>query len=169
MLLTCSIAYSATAQDASQPAGTWYLGASDATDLFRMFSSEGMEMSPFVGYAIADNIAITLGLDYYTETADGGSGGEDVTNSYQDISVGAAYFFGDNFYAQAGVSLGAVTMQSNDDTSSTSIQIGLGKFIPVKDLWYVSPQLTYSTYSGDEGNGMTSSGASIGISFGARF
>ncbi|MDG2426581.1 MAG: hypothetical protein P8M07_08370 [Flavobacteriales bacterium] len=164
-LLTCSFAFSAIAQDATQPKGTWYLGTADATQVFNLFSSNGMEVSPFVGYAVADNIAITVGLDYASMTTEV-EGGDDQEMSASNITIGGAYFFGDDFYAQAGIGLGSSSSTGTDDLSSTQIQIGLGKFIPVKDMWYVSPQFSYGTMSTD---GQSGAAASIGISFGARF
>ena len=166
-------ALNATAQDAEplQPQGTWYLGTANATDLFKMFSSEGMEVSPFVGYAIADDIAITVGLDYGTMTTDAVEGGApEMSISNSNISLGAAYFFGDNYYAQAQFVMGSASVDDgvNDEVelSSSGYGIGLGKFIPVKDMWYVTPQLNYSGGSDDDGS---QAGASITIAFGARF
>jgi hypothetical protein len=117
-----------------------------------------MEVSPFVGYAVADNIAITVGLDYASMTTEV-EGGDDQEMSASNITIGGAYFFGDNFYAQAGVGLGSSSQTGTDDLSSTQIQIGLGKFIPVKDMWYVSPQFSYGTMSTD---GQSGAAASIG-------
>lgn len=166
-------ALNATAQDAEplQAQGTWYLGSADATSLFRMFSSEGMEVSPFVGYAIADNIAITVGLDYGTMTldADEETGALEQSATSSNINFGAAYFFGDNYFAQAQFGVGSAEVDdgvNEVELSSSSYGIGLGKFIPIKDMWYVSPALTYGSSSDDSGS---NAGASISISFGARF
>jgi hypothetical protein len=166
-------ALNATAQDAEplQAQGTWYLGSADATSLFRIFSSEGMEVSPFVGYAIADNIAITVGLDYGTMTMDAVDGGAaEMTLTNTNFNIGGAYFFGDNFFAQVQLGMGSSAADDgvNDEVelSSSSYGIGLGKFIPIKDMWYVSPALTYGSTSNDDGS---QAGASIGITFGARF
>jgi hypothetical protein len=167
-------ALNVTAQDAEplQAQGTWYLGSADATSLFRMFSSEGMEVSPFVGYAIADNIAITVGIDYNTMTmdADDEAGTAEQTATSSIFNVGGAYFFGDNFFAQAQLGMGSASVDDgvNEEVelSSSSYGIGLGKFIPIKDMWYVSPALTYGSTSNDDGS---QAGASIAITFGARF
>ena len=69
IILSCSAfafafcAVNVSAQEAAplQPKGTWYLGSADATSLFQMFSADGVDVDPFVGYAIADDIAITVG------------------------------------------------------------------------------------------------------------
>ena len=163
----CAAAMVCTAfgQDVIQAKGTWYLGSADATELLGIFS-EGVNVSPFVGYAIADNIAITVGINYGSLTTDAVGDVPESTMSSTEISLGAAYFFGDNFYGQVGVSLGASSMTGTDDMSSTGIGVGVGKFIPVKDMWYLSPNIGYQTFTNDTGS---AAGASIGISLGARF
>jgi hypothetical protein len=168
-------------QDVNQAKGTWYLGSADATELLGIFS-DGVNVSPFVGYAIADNIAITLGINYGSLTNDGVDGGNDYTASTSTIDLGAAYFFGDNFYGQVGVSIGSGSVTNLDATtglptdtstesSSTGVGFAVGKFIPVKDMWYISPSIGYQTGTTDNGSGGTGSGAgaNIGITFGARF
>ena len=161
-----AIVCTAFGQDVNQAKGTWYLGSADATELLGIFS-DGVNVSPFVGYAIADNIAITLGINYGSYTTDAVDGGAaESTSSSSEINVGAAYFFGDNFYGQVGVLLGASSMTDMDDMSSTGIGVGVGKFIPVKDMWYISPNIGYQTFTNDTGS---AAGASIGIAFGARF
>lgn len=174
-ILSCSAfafafcAVNVSAQDAAplQPKGTWYLGSADATSLFQMFSADGVDVDPFVGYAIADDIAITVGLNYGSMTMNAVDSTPEVTMSSMELSLGAAYFFGDNYYAQAQLVLGSVDDGSGGDAaSSTGYGIGVGKFIPVKDMWFVSPQLNYSGGSNDLGS---SAGAEIRIRFGATF
>ena len=162
----CALNVSAQDAEPLQPKGTWYLGSADATDLFKMFSSDGMEVSSFVGYTIADNIAITVGIDYGTATTDAAGDVPESTISSSNISLGAAYFFSDNYYAQAQFGVGSLSVTGADDQSSSAYGVGLGKFIPVKDMWYVSPQLNYQGGANDAGS---SAGASISIAFGARF
>ena len=53
-----------------------------------------------------------------------------------------------------------------DETSASAFSLGLGKYIPVKDMWYVSPSINYSSSTLDD---FTQSGVNMGISFGARF
>ena len=161
--VAASIAVASFAQDDAvlQPKGSWYLGSANATDIFKIFSNDGMNVDPFVGYAIADNIAITLGVNLSSITIDEPS----LTQSFSEISVGAAYFFGDNFFGQAGVTMGATDDGNENTTSMTSIGLALGKYIPVRDMWYVSPSLGFNTVTMDGGSG---SGAALGITFGAR-
>ncbi|MDG2209604.1 MAG: hypothetical protein P8K81_06400 [Flavobacteriales bacterium] len=163
----CAAAMVCTAfgQDVNQAKGTWYLGSADATELLGIFS-EGVNVSPFVAYAIADNIAITVGINYGSLTTDAVGDVPESTMSSSEISLGAAYFFGDNFYGQVGLSLGSTSMTGAEDMSSTGFGVRLGKFIPVKDMWYVSPNLTYEMGTNDTGS---ANGASIAIAFGARF
>ena len=117
--------------------------------------------------AIADNIAITVGLNYGSTTMNAVDSIPEVTMSSMELSLGAAYFFGDNYYAQAQLVLGSVDDGSGSDpASSTGYGIGLGKFIPVKDMWFISPQLNYVGGSNDSGS---SAGAEIRIRFGATF
>ena len=86
--------------------------------------------------------------------------------SSSQVSLGAASFFGDNFYGQAQVVLGNVDNGVDEAMSSTGYGVGLGKYIPVKDMWFISPQLNYTAGSNDAGS---SSGAEIRIQFGASF
>lgn len=163
----CALNVSAQDAEPLQPKGTWYLGSGDATSLLKMFSAEGVDVSPFVGYTIADDIAISVGLNYGSNTMNATDSIPEVTASSMELSLGAAYFFGDNYYAQAQLVLGSVDDGSGGDTmSSTGYGIGLGKFIPVKDMWFVSPQLNYVGGSNDSGS---SAGAEIRIRFGATF
>ena len=126
----------------------------------------GVDVAPFVGYTVADNIAISLGLNMASNTLNGVDGVDDITISSSQVSLGAAYFFGDNFYGQAQVVLGNVDNGVDEAMSSTGYGVGLGKYIPVKDMWFISPQLNYTAGSNDAGS---SSGAEIRIQFGASF
>ena len=174
IILSCSAfafafcAVNVSAQEAAplQPKGTWYLGSADATSLFQMFSADGVDVDPFVGYAIADDIAITVGLNYGSMTMNAVDSIPEVTMSSMELSLGAAYFFGDNYYAQAQLVLGSVDTGSGDAASSTGYSIGVGKFIPVKDMWFISPEFNYSGNSDDL---ESSAGAEIRIRFGATF
>ena len=91
-----------------------------------------------------------------------------------------AEIFGDNYFAAA--SLGATTTRmeeeysldadSNTDVETTgaAFSIGLGKFIPVRDNWYLTPQVSYSTGSADTDDlEISNRGIGMSIGFGARF
>ncbi|RPG81592.1 MAG: hypothetical protein CBC74_000635 [Crocinitomicaceae bacterium TMED114] len=165
LFLATGLFASAFAQDAMQPQGSWYLGTADATDIFRVFSSEGMNMNATIGYAVADDIVVNLGVTTASSTLTV-DGGEDITSSASSINVGGQYFFGDNFYGGLGVSVASSEATGEDETSSSAFSLGLGKYIPVKDMWYVSPSINYNSSTLDE---LTQSGVNMGISFGARF
>ena len=46
----------------NQPQGTWYLGTANATDVVNIFA-DGVNMSPTIGYAVADNFVVSLSLN----------------------------------------------------------------------------------------------------------
>ncbi|MBO74948.1 MAG: hypothetical protein CMD33_06720 [Flavobacteriales bacterium] len=174
LLTLCAIALFAvasTAQDAAplQEKGTWYLGTADATQVFKLFSDEGMTVDPFIGYAVADNIGVTLALSQNSDTAPGAEPDSEVTSSAFEVRLGGAYFFGDNYYGQAQIISGSADDGLGTDTSVNDYSgfgVGVGKWIDVKDWWYVSPQLNYTTYSQDPFSG---SAVELRIQFGAKF
>ena len=193
----------------NQPQGTWYLGTADATDVVNIFS-DGVSMSPTIGYAVADNFVVSLSLntsrmeDVFngtseeitlvpTPTIEGDSivivevpqitttaYTETTTYTESALELGAAYFFDDNYFI--GVGLNSVRMDneytntldadlnSEDETSALGFSVGLGKFIPVRENWYLTPNVNWSTYGSDDDiNEVTQSGLSFEIGFGARF
>ena len=193
----------------NQPQGTWYLGTANATDVVNIFA-DGVNMSPTIGYAVADNFVVSLSLntsrmeDVFSGTSDeitlvptptivGDSiviieEAQITTTAYTEtttytesaLELGAAYFFDDNYFI--GVGLNSVrmsneysntldaTLDSEDETSALGLTVGLGKFIPVRDNWYLTPNVNWSTYGSDDDiNEVTQSGLSFEIGFGARF
>ena len=171
LLTLCAIALFAvasTAQDAAplQEKGSWYLGTANATEVFKLFSDEGMTVDPFVGYAIADNIGLTLALSSNSDTAPGADG-NDVTSSAFEVRLGGAYFFGDNYYGQAQIISGNMdTGLEGGSTDYSGFGVGVGKWIDVKDWWYVTPQLNYTMYNQDPFSG---NAVELRIQFGAKF
>ena len=193
----------------NQPQGTWYLGTANATDVVNIFA-DGVNMSPTIGYAVADNFVVSLSLntsrmeDVFSGTSDeitlvptptivGDSiviveEAQITTTAYTEtttytesaLELGAAYFFDDNYFI--GVGLNSVrmsneysntldaTLDSEDENSALGLTVGLGKFIPVRDNWYLTPNVNWSTYGSDDDiNEVTQSGLSFEIGFGARF
>ena len=173
LLTFCAIALFAvasTAQDAAplQEKGTWYLGTANATEVFKLFSDEGMTVDPFVGYAIADNIGLTLALSSNSDTAPGADG-SDVTSSAFEVRLGGAYFFGDNYYGQAQIISGNMdTGLEGGSTDYSGFGVGVGKWIDVKDWWYVTPQLNYTMYD-NEIFSASGNAVELRIQFGAKF
>lgn len=139
-LFACaSLAFTLSAQDSSQPAGSWYLGSGDATSLLNIFSS-GVDMHATVGYAVADDIVLTAQSSF--------GGAFDAL----DLSVGASYFMGD-YYVGVGV---------HDPINDLDLGINAGRYIDFKDVLYITPQINVNTLLNDPD-------VSITIGFGARF
>jgi len=139
-LFACaSLAFTLSAQDSSQPAGSWYLGSGDATSLLNIFSS-GVDMHATVGYAVADDIVLTAQSSF--------GGAFDAL----DLSVGASYFMGD-YYVGVGV---------HDPINDLDLGINAGRYIDFKDVLYLTPQINVNTLLNDPD-------VSITIGFGARF
>ena len=135
-----SFAVASFAQDApSQPAGSWYLGSGDATQMLSIFSG-GVDIMPTVGYAVADDIVIT---------AEAGFGGAlDSLN----LSLGGQYFMGDYY----------VGLDLNDPINNLDLGVNVGRYIDFKDVLYLTPQLNIDMLMNDPE-------VEISIGFGARF
>jgi outer membrane protein W len=204
-----SMAMVSSAFAQNQPQGTWYLGTANATDVVNIFA-DGVNMSPTIGYAVADNFVLSLSLntsrmeDVFNGTAEEITlvptptiEGDSIvivevpqitTTAYTETStytesaleIGASYFFDDNYYV--GVGLNSVRMSNEftstldaeldteDENSALGLSLSLGKFIPVRENWYLTPNVNYSTYGSDDDiNEVTQSGLSFNIGFGARF
>ena len=73
LFLATGLVASAFAQDAMQPQGSWYLGTADATEIFQLFSDDGMNMS--ADFEMAIDLVVSM-------TAEGDS---------QDLEVSAAF------------------------------------------------------------------------------
>jgi hypothetical protein len=136
-----SFAFTLSAQDSSQPAGSWYLGGGDATSLLNIFST-GVDLSPSVGYAVADDIVVSAMLSGPT--------------SAMDLALNAKYFKGDYFVGASAY-----------DVAGDNLDIGIqaGYYIDFKDVLYLTPQFDY-IFGLPEGS---SDYVNIGIGFGARF
>ena len=148
-LFACaSLAFTLSAQDASQPKGTWYLGTGDATEILDIFV-EGMNMDASVGYAVADGVVISL---YQSAGSEFGGSLSDTDNF--NLSLGGQYFMGDYY-------VGAVIQDPLDD-----IDFGLnaGRFITVNDMFYLAPQINLTDLRDEDGRNV-----SVTIGFGARF
>tara|TARA_B110000211_G_scaffold121904_1_gene140611 strand:+ start:55 stop:492 length:438 start_codon:yes stop_codon:yes gene_type:complete len=133
------LAFTLSAQESSQPAGSWYLGSGDATSMLNIFSS-GVDMQATVGYAVADDIVLTAKSTF---------GGE---FDALDLSVGAAYFMGDYY----------VGLDLDDPINNLDLGINAGRYIDFKDVLYLAPQLNVNTLLNDPA-------ISVTIGFGARF
>ena len=170
-ICAASLAFCSVAQEAAdQPQGSWYLGTADATEVLNIFST-GVTMAPTIGYAVADNIVVSLSLSSTSVTdTEGDDTYEFATTTY---GLSGQYFLGGNYFVGAGVSMGAETETDYEDVTSFGFGVSAGKYIPVRDMWYVTPQLSYGSAEIDFGGdgpstlGTTNLGLSIGL--GARF
>ena len=126
-LFACaSLAFTLSAQDSEQAAGSYYLGTGNALDLVNIFGG-GIEMHATIGYAVIDDLVVS------------GSINGDTDNLMLDLSV--RYFWNGVFF-QAGAA---------DLAGDASISLGAGKYFnlgSVSDRFYVDPQINYNLDTG---------------------
>jgi len=206
-----------------QPQGTWYLGTANAPEALNIFS-DGLEMTPSIGYAISDNVVLTLDLgvatttdelygllrpdsatttysvpNYVTVVVGQDSLGNDIeqevfagltdstvteyfdseysqTNETRktNFALGVQYFFDDNYFVRGSIHSSTHTMTYTNDvetieveTNSFGYSIGAGKFIAVRDNWYLSPELRYTGMNAGEDS--STGDLSFRIGLGLRF
>jgi hypothetical protein len=126
-LFACaSLAFTLSAQDSEQAAGSYYLGTGNALDLVNIFGG-GIDMSATIGYAVIDDLVVTGSINGLTDAL------------ALDLSV--RYFWNGVFF-QAG---------ATDLAGDASISLGAGKYFnlgSVSDRFYVDPQINYNLDSG---------------------
>ena len=126
-LFACaSLAFTLSAQDSEQAAGSYYLGTGNALDLVNIFGGD-INMSATIGYAVIDDLVVS------------GSINGDTDNLMLDLSV--RYFWNGVFF-QAGAA---------DLAGEASISLGAGKYFSlgsVSDRFYVDPQINYNLDTG---------------------
>jgi hypothetical protein len=126
-LFACaSLAFTLSAQDSEQAAGSYYLGTGNALDLVNIFGG-GIDMSATIGYAVIDDLVVTGSINGLTDALE------------LDLSV--RYFWNGVFF-QAGAS---------DLAGEASISLGAGKYFnlgSVSDRFYVDPQINYNLDTG---------------------
>jgi hypothetical protein len=126
-LFACaSLAFTLSAQDSEQAAGSYYLGTGNALDLVNIFGG-GIDMSATIGYAVIDDLVVTGSINGLTDAL------------ALDLSV--RYFWNGVFF-QAGAS---------DLAGEASISLGAGKYFnlgSVSDRFYVDPQINYNLDTG---------------------
>ena len=183
-IFAASVAFGSVAQEAAdQPQGSWYLGSADATEVLNIFSG-GISLSPTIGYAVADNIVVSLSLE--SKSSSLSVGAESTELSYSSYGLSGAYFLGGNYFVGAGVQVSSGSLDEdgnpvgtinddgnivNDPQTGFGFAVNAGKYIPVRDMWYVAPQLSFGSSELDLGDDITMGGSSLGmsISLGARF
>jgi hypothetical protein len=126
-LFACaSLAFTLSAQDSEQAAGSYYLGTGNALDLVNIFGG-GIDMSATIGYAVIDDLVVTGSINGLTDAL------------ALDLSV--RYFWNGVFF-QAG---------ATDLAGEASISLGAGKYFnlgSVSDRFYVDPQINYNLDTG---------------------
>jgi hypothetical protein len=66
-LFACaSLAFTLSAQDSEQAAGSYYLGTGNALDLVNIFGG-GIDMSATIGYAVIDDLVVTGSINGLTD------------------------------------------------------------------------------------------------------
>jgi len=123
-----SLAFTLSAQDSEQAAGSYYLGTGNALDLVNIFGGNVM-LDATVGYAVIDDLVVTGSINGLTDAL------------ALDLSV--RYFWNGVFF-QAGAS---------DLAGDASISLGAGKYFSlgsVSDRFYVDPQVNYNLDTGFE-------------------
>lgn len=217
-----SMAFVSSAFAQLQPQGTWYLGTANAPEALNIFS-DGLEMTPTIGYAVSDNVVLTLDFGIATSTEElygltrpdsavsvtintsivDGVIGQDSTGadiigpvlqndtiseteyfdteynqtnetSKTNFALGLQYFFDDNYFVRGAIhSMTHTTEYSNDletvevETNSFGWSLGAGKFISVRENWYLTPELRYTGMSmgDDASNGDLSFRVGLGLRF----
>ena len=106
-------------------------------------------MDASVGYAVADDVVISL---YQSAGAEFGGSLADTDNF--NLSLGGQYFMGDYY-------LGAMIQ---DPLGDIDFGLNAGRFIPVKDMFYLAPQINLTDLSDENGRNVSAT-----IGFGARF
>ena len=170
-IFAASVAFGSVAQEAAdQPQGSWYLGSADATEVLNIFSS-GVAISPTIGYAVADNIVVSLTLSSSAEVDTYDADTYEMTSS--TLGLSGRYFLGGNYFVGAGVLMTSETETGYEDVTGFGFSVEAGKYIPVRENWYVTPKLNFGSAAWDFGGDVTNTygvadlGLSIG--FGARF
>jgi hypothetical protein len=119
-----SLAFTLSAQDSEQAAGSYYLGTGNALDLVDIFVG-GVDLTATVGYAVIDDLVVTGAINGATDNL--------------MLDLGVRYFWNGVFFQV--VAADAI----NDGLKGVSI--GAGKYFnlgSVSDRFYIDPQINYS-------------------------
>jgi hypothetical protein len=138
--------------------GAWMVGGSAGFTSSKVKdadeSSTRIWVNPNLGYFIADDLAIGLGLNINSLSPAG------TDESFTDFGLGpfVRFYFADAIFAQAGVNLGL------GDAEFTEFQVGVGYSWFIDNSVAVEPMLFYNSHSvdGDFGD-FSTFGLSIGI------
>ena len=115
------------------------------------------------------------------ETLDRDSTGT-VTSSYTrttetrkvNFAIGAQYFFDDNYFIRGAIRSMTHTTTTTDDLGTTEEEsnsfgwsVGAGKFISVRENWYLTPEVRYTGNS--MGDNASDGDLSFRVGLGLRF
>ena|SRR5688572_15241484 len=137
--------------------GAWMVGGSAGFQSFKFKDADEsttiIDFSPNLGYFIADDLAIGLGLNVTSISSDG--------ESFTDFGLGpfVRFYFADAIFAQAGVNLGL------GDSEFTEFQVGVGYSWFLNDGVAIEPMLFYNSHSED---GDTFDASTFGLSIGVQ-
>lgn len=121
--------------------GAWMVGGSAGFSSQKFKDADEsttiINLSPNLGYFIADDLAIGLGVDLTSVSFDG--------ESSTDFGLGpfVRFYFADAIFAQAGVNLGL------GDNEFTEFQVGVGYSWFVGNDVAIEPILFYNSHSVD--------------------
>jgi hypothetical protein len=144
-----------TAQAVGQ--GAWMVGGSAGFQSLKYKDADEsttfIDLSPNLGYFIADDLAIGLALSLSSVSSDG--------ESFTDFGLGpfVRFYFADAIFAQAGVNLGL------GDNEFTEFQVGVGYSWFLSDGVAIEPMLFYNSHSVD---GDTFDYSTFGLSIGVQ-
>ena len=136
---TALLAFTLSAQS-EHAEGSFYLGTGDATDLFQLFSDDGISMDATIGYAVQDDLVVS------------GTVSNDGTDNLW--TVGVTYYtggFGLSVYAE-------------DAMGDRTLSFGAGKYLPLGDEFISQRLYVYPEVRVDADQNLSSR-----IAFGLRF
>ena len=140
--------------------GAWMVGGSGGFQSTNFKDSDlsvtTINLSPNLGYFIADDLAIGLALNLESVSIDG----ESSTNF--GLGPFIRFYFADAIFAQVGANLGL------GDAEFTDIEIGLGYSWFVDNSVAIEPKLFYRIHNVDDENPIDFDASVFGLSIGIQ-
>ncbi len=144
----------ASAQTVNQ--GAWMIGGDAGFSSFKVKDADNsttfFNISPDLGYFIADDLAIGLGIDFQSVSFDG--------NSTSSFSLGPSvrYYVADPIFIQVGANLGL------DEGAGTTLGAAVGYSWFLNNSVAIEPALFFNIYNEDgDFNDFSVFGLSIGV------
>lgn len=158
--------------------GAWMVGGSGGfrsespkADFDGSTSNTRIELSPNLGYFIADDLGIGLQFNYFNES---NPFFDEDDESLSEFSVGPfiRYYFADALFGQIGVNLGLTDHEHtvDFDDSFTDLEIGVGYSWFVDNAVAIEPKLYYRIHAvkGADNDGDAEDSSIIGLSIGIQ-